>query len=153
MWNCEMRLSLGCPGVAAGVAVVALLAASACSGPRAESATAGALPTVAVARAERADVSRALTLAAEFRPFQEVDIHAKVAGYVKSIFVDVGDRVRAGQEIAILEVPELRDEVEQDDAAVQRSAVDIKRAEAEVQRAESAHEVAHLGSTRLAGVI
>jgi len=82
-----------------------------------------------------------------------VDVHAKVAGYLKSISVDVGDRVKAGQELAVLEIPELRDEMEQDEASVQRNAEEIKRAQAEVQRAESAHEVAHLGSTRLAGVI
>ena len=131
----------------------AILAAAACSGSRAATESAAALPTVAVVRVDRADLSRTLTLAAEFRPFQEVDIHAKVAGYVKSIFVDVGDRVKAGQELAILEIPEMRDEVQQNDAAVQRSAEDIKRAEAELQRAESAHQVAHLGSTRLAAVI
>lgn len=134
-------------------ATAAALLAAGCSGSRAASETAAALPTVAVARAERADLSRTLTLAAEFRPFQEVDIHAKVAGYVKSIFVDVGDRVKTGQELAILEIPELRDELQQNDAAVQRSAEEIRRAEAELQRAESAHQVAHLGSTRLAGVM
>lgn len=40
---------------------------------------------VAVVRAEPADLSRGLTLAAEFRPYQEVEIHAKMAGYLKEI--------------------------------------------------------------------
>src|SRR5262249_54854282 len=58
--------------------------------------------TVAVARIERKDLSQGLTLAAEFRPFQEIDLHAKVAGYLREINVDVGDRVRQGQVIATL---------------------------------------------------
>src|SRR5437016_1272526 len=51
--------------------------------------------TVAVAKARHQDLSRELVLTAEFRPFQEIDVHAKVAGFVKKIYVDVGDRVRS----------------------------------------------------------
>jgi RND family efflux transporter MFP subunit len=108
---------------------------------------------VAVTPVERTDLSRTLTLAAEFRPFQEIDVHAKVAGYLKAIHVDVGDRVKTGQLLAILEVPELHDEMVQDEATVNRSAEEINRARADLDRAESGHEVAHLGATRLAAVL
>ena len=91
--------------------------AAACSRPQAQSVS-PAVPTVAVAKVTRGDVSQALTVAAEFRPFQEIDVHAKVAGYLKSINVDVGDRVEAGQLLAVLEVPEMQDELQQDEAAV-----------------------------------
>src|SRR4051812_42284667 len=50
-------------------------------------------PRVAAVPAEWKDLSRGMEIAAEFRPYQEVDVHAKVAGYLKSISVDVGDRV------------------------------------------------------------
>jgi RND family efflux transporter MFP subunit len=110
------------------------------------------VPTVAVAKATRADVSQLLTIAAEFQPNQEVDLHAKVAGYVKSISVDVGDHVTAGQLIAVLEVPELQDDLQQDAAAVTRAEEDVNRATADLDRAESAHEVAHLSATRLVAV-
>jgi len=138
--------------------VVALLGigfaaiASACSKPAAETRTASGVPTVAVARVERSDLAQSLSVAAEFRPFQEVDLHAKVAGYVKSINVDVGDRVQAGQLIAVLEVPELQDELQQDAAAIAHAEEEINRAIADLERAQSAHEVAHLGATRLRGV-
>jgi len=133
---------------------IAALAAPACSGSHAATPPApAARQTVAVAKVQRADLSQALTLAAEFRPFQEIDVHAKVAGYLKAIYVDVGDRVKAGQLLAVLEIPELQDDVRQDEAGVQRSAEEINRARADLERAESAHEVAHLASTRLAGVI
>ena len=57
---------------------------------------AGRVTTVPVERVGRHDLTRELDVAAEFRPFQEVEVHAKVAGYLKSIAVDVGDHVAAG---------------------------------------------------------
>jgi RND family efflux transporter MFP subunit len=138
---------------AAGLSTLGVLAlVSACSRPQAESRTKPGAPMVAVARVARGDVSQTLTVAAEFKPYQEVDLHAKVAGYVKTIAVDVGDHVQPGQLIAVLEVPELQDELQQDAAAVERAREDINRSAADLERAESTHEVAHLGSTRLAGV-
>ena len=133
-----------------GVGVIGC--ATACSRPQAETRVAGDAPTVAVAKVVRGDVSQVLTVAAEFRPYQEIDVHAKVAGYVKAINVDVGDRVKPGQLLAILEVPEMQDELQQDEAAVRRASEDVNRAKADVDRAESAHEVMHLAAMRLAGV-
>ena len=124
--------------------------AAACSRPQAQSASPG-VPTVAVAKVALGDVSRVLTVAAEFRPDQEIDVHAKVAGFVKSIAVDVGDRVKAGQLIAILEVPELQNDLQQDEASVLRATEEINRASADLERAQSAHEMAHLGAERLMG--
>ena len=133
-----------------GVGVIGC--ATACSRPQAETRVAADAPTVAVANVVRRDVSQVLTVAAEFRPYQEIDVHAKVAGYVKAINVDVGDRVKPGQLLAILEVPEMQDELQQDEAAVRRASEDVNRAKADVDRAESAHEVTHLAAVRLAGV-
>jgi RND family efflux transporter MFP subunit len=111
-----------------------------------------AAPTVAAAKVRRADLTRAVAVTAEFRPYQEIDVHAKVAGYVKRIYVDVGDRVKAGQLIAILEIPELQDEVQTAEASVSKSQEEIRRAQADLERAQSAHEVAHLAYSRLADV-
>ena len=136
-------------------AVVSLAAVTACSKSQAAAPPASAEPvtTVAVAKAERGDLAETLTIAADFRPFQQIDVHAKVAGFLKTIYVDVGDRVRAGQLLAELEVPELREETHQDEATIERSVHEVSRARADLERAESAHEVAHLGATRLAGVL
>jgi RND family efflux transporter MFP subunit len=87
---------------------------------------------------------------AEFIPYQEVDVHAKVAGYLKKIYVDVGDRVKQGQLLAVLEIPELNAEVDQATAAVNSSELEIKRAQSQLTEAEAAHEDAHLTYTRLA---
>ena len=43
------------------------------------------------------------------RPYVEVELHAKVSGYVSKMNVDFGDKVKAGQLLATLEVPELQD--------------------------------------------
>jgi len=111
-----------------------------------------AMPTVAVARVTRQDLGRELTLAAEFRPYQEVDLHAKVAGYLKQINVDVGDHAQAGQLIAILEIPEMVDDAVEATATKKRSESELIRAQSEVVRAQSAHEAAHLAYQRLADV-
>ena len=74
--------------------------------------------TVEVTKVTRQDLSHGVTLTAEFKPYQEVEIHAKVAGYVKQINVDVGDHVKAGDIIATLEIPEIEDQLKQADAAI-----------------------------------
>src|SRR5579884_2372034 len=65
------------------------------------------IPPVAVVRVKRGPMLNSLTLSGAFRPYQQVDVHAKVAGYIRHIYVDVGDKVKAGQVLAVLEVPEL----------------------------------------------
>jgi RND family efflux transporter MFP subunit len=127
---------------------------AACSRPpvSASGQDAAAAPAVGVVKLTRQDLSSNLDISAEFRPFQEIDVHAKVAGYVKAIHVDVGDRVKEGQLLATLEIPELQDEVAEATAAVKRSEEEIKRAQGELDRAEAARKVTHLAYTRLEGV-
>jgi RND family efflux transporter MFP subunit len=103
----------------------------------------------AVALAQRRPLSNSVTLSGEFRPFQEVDVHAKVAGYIRVIHVDVGDHVRKGQIIAILEVPELTAELQGTDATTRRTKDSVRRAKSDLQRARSVHDAAHLNHSRL----
>ena len=93
---------------------------------------------VAVARITREDLYNEITIPAEFRPYLKVELHAKVSGYVDQINVDIGDQVKAGQLLARLEVPELRDE--------------LARAKAAEKRAEADYKDAHLVYTRLLAV-
>ncbi len=109
--------------------------------------------TVAVARVSRQNLSRDLEIAAEFRPFQEIDLYAKVAGYVKTIRVDYGDRVSSGQVLADLEVPELQDELQRLVAATKQAEQDVTTAQAELRQSQSAEEVTHLQYTRLSAVM
>jgi len=111
------------------------------------------MPSVSVARVQRQDLQRDLVLSAEFRPYEEVDLHAKIAGYLKDIRVDVGDHVQAGQLIAILEIPEMADEDAQAEATRKRSEAELVHAQSELMRDQSAHEAAHLNFQRLDDVM
>lgn len=133
------------------VAAAALLLAS-CNSRVEGSAPVKNAPTVAVQTVARGDIAQTLNVASAFRPFQEIEVHAKVAGYVKSIPVDVGDRVKAGQVLADLEVPELEDDIQQNDAEVKRAEEEVNRAKADLTRARSAYDLAHLTASRLSGV-
>lgn len=115
----------------------------------AEHPMAGDAPVAAVVRVQRGAIENALTIAGEFKPFQDVDVHAKVAGYIKKIYVDVGDHVKQGQTLAVLEVPELAAQLSGADAQVRRSREEIRREQGDVQRAESAHAAAHSMYLRL----
>lgn len=109
--------------------------------------------TVPVAKASREDLSSGLELAAEFRPYLDVELHAKVAGYVNNITVDIGDRVKAGQLLATLEVPELSDELTEAAAEIHRNQSEVVRAQDDLKRAESAHAASHANYARLAEVV
>jgi RND family efflux transporter MFP subunit len=121
----------------AGAAAAALAALTSCGSATDAAAATSTVPkdepTVAVTHPTRADFSRSVSLTAEFRPYQDVDIHAKVSGYVRDIYVDVGDHVKEGQVLAVLEVPELEENQKKAEAAV-------LTAQQEVQGAQAAFE-------------
>jgi RND family efflux transporter MFP subunit len=63
--------------------------------------------------------------------------------------VDVGDRVKAGQTLAVLEIPELSAQLQGADAAVRRARDAIRRAQGDLDRARSLHAATHLDYNRL----
>jgi len=137
------------------IAGVAALFSDGCSKAekaQAVAAKASEVPTVAVAKATIEDLSHGLVLTAEFKPYQEVDIMAKVAGYVKQINVDVGDRITEGQVLAILEIPEMADDRARAQAALDRSRAEVARAQDQIQQAQSSRDIAHLTYNRLSDV-
>jgi multidrug efflux pump subunit AcrA (membrane-fusion protein) len=91
----------------------------------------------AVVAVTRGNLASSLSVAGQFQPYQQVDLHAKVSGYIRWIKVDIGDRVRQGEVLAQLEVPELQNQVEGAQAEVRHSQSDITRAQSEVVSAES----------------
>ena len=122
----------------AAVTLTVILFARAWQGRAPRAAAALQRPVVAVARVEPEDLFKEITIPAEFRPYTEVELHAKVSGYVKEMKVDIGDRVKAGQLLAVLEVPELHD--------------DFDHAVASHARAQADYRDAHLAYTRLVAV-
>ena len=117
---------------------------------QAKGAEEGPAPAVTtVARIVRGNIASKTVLTAEFQPFQEIDVMAKVAGFVRSIKVDLGDRVHEGQVLAELEIPEMTDEVSKATAMVDQTASEIEAARDELQRAEAFHQMAHLSLNRI----
>src|SRR5215470_5908068 len=139
-------------GFIAGLTVLLGCSCSRTQNAQAEDLKAPDIAAVAVAKASLEDMSRRIVLTAEFRPFQEIDVMAKIAGYVKKINVDVGDRVREGQILALIEVPEMADDQARAQSLFSRSQAELARAKDELQRAESSHRIAHLSYTRMSDV-
>jgi multidrug efflux pump subunit AcrA (membrane-fusion protein) len=132
-----------CGGVIAAMA--GAIVATLCLSPDSARADRDSAPddgnaAVAAAKAERDDLKRVWIGQAEFRPYQEIELHPKVAGYLQSITVDVGDRLNEGQVIATLEVPELDDDLTRAEAVVKRSEQEVARAQASADEAQGAFE-------------
>jgi len=85
-------------------------------------------------------------------PFQEIDVYAKEAGYVRTLNVDYGSRVRKGQVMAVLEIPELEAQLQEDQATIKARTDEVARAQHQISRDKAQHAVLHLQYKRLAGV-
>ena len=113
------------------------------------SAAAAPPPMVSVATARTGYIASQLTVAGVFQPFQEIDVHGKVSGYIRRIYVDIGDRVRQGQTLAVLEVPELTAEVAGAQAGIAQTQQNISRLQNEVAREQANYAAAHANYVRL----
>ena len=110
--------------LAIGLAFPAVTSLVACHTADSKAVT---VPSAKVATAQRGDISHVLTLAGQFQPYQVVDVHPKVSGYMKRINVDIGDIVHQGETLAVLEVPELK-------AQLQQTVFQLKQSKEEITR-------------------
>jgi RND family efflux transporter MFP subunit len=132
------------------IILASALTFSACrSGARASDANAAETPSATVVAVTRGSIVHKLNLAGQFQPYQVIDVHAKVSGYIRHIYVDIGDKVHQGQVLAVLEVPELSAQLKGTGAELARSKDEITRAEHEVSRAQSEHSALHNDYKRL----
>ena len=135
---------------AAGVTIPILAGISACKTTSQNTGThAAEIPSATVAAAQRGDIAHTLSLAGQFQPYQVVDVHPKVTGFMVKINVDIGDRVRKGETLAVLEVPELNAQLKGTVFEVQRAKDDLLRAQHEIKRAEAVHSALHADYERL----
>ena len=88
---------------------------------------------VKVTRPTRGEIIRYVTLPGSMRANQQATLYAKVAGYLKSLSVDKGDRVQAGQSLGEIEVPELL-------ADLAKYKAELKVAETDSQRVSAAQK-------------
>ena len=109
-------------------------------------------PSVAVAEVARKPMARYLTVSSELVPFQEIDVFAKESGFVSKLYVDYGSRVKAGQLMAVLEIPELQALLQEDQATIKSMGDQVTNAQHELGRIQAQHKVLHLQYDRLNGV-
>ena len=95
---------------------------------------------VKTARPSRGEIIRYVTLPGSIRANQQATLYAKVAGYLKSLSVDKGDRVQAGQSLGEIEVPELIAEVAKYKAELVRAEAEVKVADVESGRLAKAQK-------------
>jgi RND family efflux transporter MFP subunit len=107
---------------------------------------------VPVVKVERKDLTSTLEIASEFQPYQEIDVYAKVSGYIQKLNINWGAHVRKGRNLAVLEIPELEQQIHYDEAALRRSENELARAQEDRARMQSTYAVAHVTYTRLEGV-
>jgi RND family efflux transporter MFP subunit len=116
---------------------------------KASEAKADEVPSARVATAQRGNLAHTLSLAGQFQPYQVVDVHPKVTGFMKKINVDIGDKVHAGEVLAILEVPELNAQLKGAGFETERAKDELVRTQHEVKRAEATHAALHADYQRL----
>jgi RND family efflux transporter MFP subunit len=143
----SLIFALAAPLVALAVSL------SSCSGGKSSQVQAnGPTTTVGVTRVVKKSLGRQITLSSELVPFQEIDVYAKESGFVKKLLVDYGTRVKAGQVMAILEIPELEAQLQEDEAEIKNALNLVTRAQHELSRYQAQYKALHLQYTRLNGV-
>ncbi len=105
---------------------------------RAEAPSTPAVPQVVTVSPERADLRRYTREPGQIDAFETTAMHAKLAGYVQSLSVDIGDRITKGQVLAELFAPEVEAERDQKKALVEQAKAEHHQAESAVEVAEAA---------------
>jgi RND family efflux transporter MFP subunit len=70
-------------------------------------------PVVSIVSPKPATSSQEITLPADVRAYQDAAIHARVNGYLRKWYVDIGTEVKAGQLLAEIDAPEVADQLRQ----------------------------------------
>jgi RND family efflux transporter MFP subunit len=90
-------------------------------------------PAVDVVVVHSASVAASLTLPGETAAWYESTIYARVSGYVAKWYVDIGDHVKSGQLLALIDTPELDAEL-----LAARAKLQISQAQVRVKQADAA---------------
>src|SRR5467141_1442211 len=99
----------------------------------------GSPPRVEVVHPRRATVAQRLQTNATLEAFEEADLFAKVSGYLSDVRVDIGDHVEAGQVLAVIDVPEMKQEL-----AEAKAQLESKQSSLESARRQLDHNKADL---------
>jgi multidrug efflux pump subunit AcrA (membrane-fusion protein) len=108
--------------------------------------------TVSIAKAQIRDLADRIDLTGNLTADEQVTVYAKVPGYLKTIHFDIGDRVRKGQLIAELEVPEMTAGLAEKRAALVKAQASLEQARAAVQENRAEAEFAQINYQRLKNI-
>ena len=98
--------------------------------PTAQKAVAAApqsaqLQNVETIRPIRADIAHSFNTNGTLEAFETADLYPKVSGYLAEVRVDIGDRVKAGQVLAVISLPETEKELAEAEATVAAKRADL----------------------------
>src|SRR5438445_8805398 len=96
-------------------------------------------PRVEVVLPRRVTVAQRLQTNATLEAFEEADLFAKVSGYLSDVRVDIGDHVKAGQVLAVIDVPEMEKEL-----AEAKAQLESKQSSLESARRQLDHHKANI---------
>jgi len=82
-------------------------------------------PAVNVVVVQRAQAANDLRLPASLQALEEAPVYARTNGYLSQLLADLGDHVKAGQPLAIIEAPELDQELNQTRAALEQARANL----------------------------
>jgi RND family efflux transporter MFP subunit len=106
------------------------------------------LPEVTVVAAKKGSTIGDLVLPGNIQAVTEAPILARASGYVLRRYVDIGDRVTAGQLLAEVEAPELDQQVHQAQAALEQSQSDLERSVAALEQGKANESIAKVTASR-----
>ena len=112
-----------------------------------------ALPRVEVITVGPSSTNTALSLPGSMQAITEAPILARADGFLQHRFVDIGDRVHAGQLLARIEAPELDEQVRQAEANVQQAEAGLEQALANLKQGRSDLELARVMAERWANLM
>lgn len=121
--------------------------------PASVSPVSGAPTTVAYTTLKTEHLTREVVITGEFRAYQVADLHAKIAGFLRQMRVDVGNTVRAGDVLAVIEVPEMDSDIAQTSAERRRTEAELGRARAELVRAQANLSLVNVSLNRLVAAV
>jgi RND family efflux transporter MFP subunit len=115
----------------------------------------GSAVRVEVAQPEQRPMTRSLRMPASLEAYEAADLYAKASGYVAEVLVDIGTRVKRGDALLTLDVPEMLDELAESEAtllsrqaAVAQARAQLETAHAEVKRCQADFELQKLTRDR-----
>ena len=103
---------------------------------------------VSVAAPSPAPATTNLDLPGNIQAFQETPIYARVDGYLRQRYADIGDRVESGQVLAEIETPELDQQVSQAEAALSQAQAALAQTEANLQQMKANLDLARISAQR-----